>query len=59
VADALRHVMAKHGSVKFLGSYPVGGPVEAGAERRQAVNRAAKKAAAWVDELRAQIRDGA
>jgi prephenate dehydratase len=59
VADALRHVMAKHGSVKFLGSYPVGGPAEAGAERRQAVNRASKKAAVWVEELRAQIRDDA
>ena len=59
VADALRHVMAKHGTVKFLGSYPVGGPAEAGAERRQAVSRAARKAAAWVDGLRGQIRDDA
>ena len=36
VADALRNVAAKHGDVKFLGSYPVGGPAEAGAEQRRA-----------------------
>ena len=57
VAAALRHVSAKHGEVKFLGSYAVGGPAEAGAERRRAVSRAEKHAAAWVDGLRAQIRD--
>jgi len=56
VAAALRHVAAKHGEVKFLGSYPVGGPAEAGAERRRAVGRAEKHAATWVDGLRAQIR---
>ena len=44
VADALRNVTAKHGAVKFLGSYPVGGPVEAGAEQRQAVGRAVEEA---------------
>src|SRR5436190_2178406 len=36
VADALRNLHAKQGEVKFLGSYPVGGPVEAGVEQRQA-----------------------
>ena len=56
VAAALRHVAAKHGEVKFLGSYPVGGPAEVGAERRRAVGRAEKHAATWVDGLRAQIR---
>jgi prephenate dehydratase len=59
VAAALRHVATKHGEVKFLGSYPVGGPAEAGAERRRAVGRAEKHAAAWVDGLRAQIRPDA
>ena len=58
VAAALRNVSAKHGDVKFLGSYPVGGRAEAGAERRRAVGRAEKSAAAWVDGLRAQIRAG-
>ena len=32
---------------------------KAAPDERQAVSRAAKKAAAWVDGLRAQIRDGA
>ena len=36
VADALRNLAAKQAEVKFLGSYPVGGPIEAGAERRRA-----------------------
>jgi len=59
VAAELRNIFAKHGEVKFLGSYPVGGPVEAGVERRRAVGKAQKSAAAWVDGLRAQIRDDA
>jgi len=57
VADAFRNLAAKQAEVKFLGSYPVGGPLEAGVERRRAHSRAWKHAAAWVDELRAQIRD--
>jgi prephenate dehydratase len=57
VADALRNLSAKHGAVKFLGSYPVGGPREAGVEKRKAVGKAWKQASAWVDGLRAQIRD--
>ncbi len=56
VADALRNLMAKNAEVKFLGSYPVGGPMEAGVERRRAVGRAWKHAAARVEELRALIR---
>ena len=59
VADALRNVAAKHGAVKFLGSYPVGGPAEVGAARRRAVSKAQKKASGWVDSLRAQIREDA
>ncbi len=58
VADALRNLAAKQGDVKFLGSYPVGGPLEAGVERRRAAGRAWKHAATWVEGLRAQIRDG-
>jgi prephenate dehydratase len=57
VADALRNLMAKQGSIKFLGSYPVGGPVEAGVERRRAAARSWRHAVHWVDALRAQIRE--
>lgn len=57
IADALRNLSAKQGELKFLGSYPVGGPFEAGVERRRAAGRAWKHAAAWVESLRAQIRE--
>jgi prephenate dehydratase len=57
VADGLRNLAAKQAEVKFLGSYPVGGPLEAGVERRRAHGRAWKHASTWVDQLRAQIRD--
>ncbi len=57
IADALRNLSAKQGDVKFLGSYPVGGPLEAGVERRRAAGRAWKHAATWVEGLRAQIRE--
>jgi prephenate dehydratase len=57
VADALRNLVAKQAEVKFLGSYPVGGPAEAGVARRKAAGRAWKNAATWVESLRAQIRD--
>jgi prephenate dehydratase len=57
VADALRNLMAKQGRVKFLGSYPVGGPAAAGIARRKAAGRAWKSAAAWVETLREQIRE--
>jgi hypothetical protein len=40
MADALRNLSAKQAEVKFLGSYPVAGPVEAGVERRRAAARA-------------------
>jgi prephenate dehydratase len=58
IADALRNLAAKQAEVKFLGSYPVGGPVEAGVERRRAAGRAWKHATTWVEQLRAQIREG-
>ena len=57
IADALRNLSAKQGELKFLGSYPVGGPLEAGVERRKAAGRAWKHAATWVESLRAQIRE--
>jgi prephenate dehydratase len=57
VADALRNLVAKQAEVKFLGSYPVGGPVEAGAARRRAAGRAWKHATAWVESLRALVRE--
>ncbi|MGH8977011.1 MAG: prephenate dehydratase [Acidimicrobiia bacterium] len=57
IADGLRNLAAKQAEVKFLGSYPVGGPMEAGVERRRAAGRAWKHASTWVEQLRAQIRD--
>ncbi len=57
IADAVRNLVAKQGKVKFLGSYPVGGPVEAGVARRRAAAREWKQASAWVEELRSQIRE--
>jgi len=58
LADGLRNLAAKQAEVKFLGSYPVGGPMEAGVERRRAHGRAWKHASTWVEELRVQIREG-
>ena len=57
VADALRNLAAKQAEVKFLGSYPVGGPAEVGVARRRAAGRAWKHAADWVESLRVQIRE--
>ena len=57
IADAMRNLAAKQADVKFLGSYPVGGPLEAGVARRRAAGRAWKHASVWVESLRAQIRD--
>ena len=56
VADCLRNVHAKQADVKFLGSFPVTGHEEAHA-RRRAANKAWRAATAWVDELRAQVRE--
>lgn len=56
LADALRNLMAKQADVKFLGSYPVGGPQETSVARRKAAGRAWKQAVAWVDGLRREIR---
>jgi prephenate dehydratase len=57
LADALRNLVAKQAEVKFLGSYPVAGPAEAGVARRKAAGRAWKSASTWVESLRAQIRE--
>jgi prephenate dehydratase len=59
LADSLRTIAAKQALVKFLGSYPVGGPQEAGVVRRRAANRAWHDASSWIDEIRAQIRSSA
>ena len=53
VADALRNLAAKHGRVKFLGSYPTASLD--GHERRQAAGKAWKEASNWVEELRGRI----
>jgi prephenate dehydratase len=53
LADALRNLVAKQVSVKFLGSYPVGG--DSGHEGRRTAERRWKAASRWVDELRGQI----
>jgi prephenate dehydratase len=57
MADALRNLVAKQAEVKFLGSYPVAGPLEAGVAKRKAAGKAWKSAAAWVETLRDQIRE--
>jgi hypothetical protein len=44
--------------VKFLGSYPVGGAGEAVVHRRRTASKQWRTAAAWVDDLRSQVRDG-
>jgi prephenate dehydratase len=54
VADALRELSAKHGRVKFLGSYPVA-ESEDGRSRRAAAAKGWRDAARWVAGLRAQI----
>jgi prephenate dehydratase len=59
LADALRNVVAKHAEVKFLGSYPVGGPHAATLTRRRAASKRWKEASAWVDDLRSRVRGDA
>jgi prephenate dehydratase len=57
VADALRELSAKHGRVKFLGSYPAADS-EDGQTRRRAASKSWRESAEWVEGLRARI-DGA
>ena len=56
VADTLRNLAAKHGGVKFLGSYPAAS-TEAAKERRRAAGQAWREAVRWVEELRALVGD--
>ena len=53
VADCLRNLAAKHGRVKFLGSYPAASAD--GRARRRAAGQAWRQASRWVEELRGQI----
>lgn len=55
LADALRNLAAKHGRVKFLGSYPAAA-AGAGRERRRAAGERWREAVRWVEELRSEIR---
>jgi prephenate dehydratase len=57
LADALRNLAAKHGRVKFLGSYPAAA-TEDGRERRRAAGQRWREAVRWVEELRGEVRDG-
>ncbi len=53
VADCLRALQAKHGTVKFLGSYP-SAAAEAPAARVEA-DEAAREADAWLADIRTRI----
>jgi prephenate dehydratase len=55
VADCLRTLRATQADVKFLGSYPAAG--EHGPGVRAEVGAAQRQADAWLDDLRARIRD--
>ena len=55
IADCLKNLAANQTEVKFLGSYPVAG--EEGPELRRAATEAWDQAEAWIDSLRAQVRD--
>ena len=56
VADCLRALQAKHGTVKFLGSYP-SAAAEAPAARVEA-DEAAREAEAWLADIRTRIAAG-
>ena len=55
VADCLKALRIKHGSVKFLGSYPSAAPD--GPTVRKGVDEASRDAETWLAGLRAQIVD--
>lgn len=57
VADCLRVLHAEQAGVKFLGSYPAGGPQ--GPTRRREAESAWQEADAWVQSLRDQMDGGA
>lgn len=54
VADCLRDIHSKHGTIKFLGSYPAAG--ETGARARREADASWAEADAWIQSLRDQIR---
>ena len=56
IADCLRDLHATLPAVKFLGSYPAGGPD--GEERRQAASDAWQAADGWVRDLRSHLTGG-
>jgi prephenate dehydratase len=56
VADCLRALQTKHGTVKFLGSYP-SAAAEAPAARVEA-DEAAREADAWLADIRTRIAAG-
>jgi len=56
VADCLRSVMAKHASVKFLGSYATSG-VESEKSHEQA-STSWRNAPEWVNDIRSQVDNG-
>jgi prephenate dehydratase len=53
VGDCLKALHAKHGTVKFLGSYPSAAPD--GPAARAEVDEAGREAEAWLTELRSRI----
>ncbi|MBK6856259.1 MAG: prephenate dehydratase [Microthrixaceae bacterium] len=55
VADCLKALRIKHGSVKFLGSYPSAAPD--GPTVRKGVDEASRDAETWLAGMRAQIVD--
>ncbi|HUY85664.1 MAG TPA: prephenate dehydratase [Acidimicrobiales bacterium] len=54
VADVLKELHAQLREVKFLGSYPAGGP--GGAARREAAGEAWRVGESWVSSLRTRVR---
>ena len=55
VADCLADLQAHLARVKYLGSYPVTGPDAS--ERRAQVEAARRAADAWIESIRARVRD--
>lgn len=53
VADCLTSIVAKHGEVKFLGSYPTN--TRGNEEQSNAATNAWSEAQSWIDELRRQV----
>lgn len=53
VADCLTSIVAKHGEVKFLGSYPTN--IRGNEEQSTAATTAWTEAQSWIDDLRSQV----